>query len=820
MHTVLTGRACPTQERFYFLDRLQPGNPAHVVGFALRLEGALHPEVLAEAVHRTVARHDVLRTSYTVEDGLVMQHVRPDSDAAVDVRSSRSSDRESQERELRELVADQAGQPFSLEEGPILRAFIRSWNPDEHGLVVLVHHIACDGWANPILMSDIAAYYNAAVTGPGETAGPAGTAPSHFAYSQAQRDVRNRGGIDFWRKTLQDAPHLSLHTDFPRPSELSDQGALVRLPVEPELIRQLTEWATGRGVTFFAVVLAAYASVLSRYARQDRVVIGVPVANRLNTDEEGLVGCLANTLPVLVDLTGSPPFADLLSRVWTAWLNAFGHQDVPFDLIVQAVQADRQLSQLPVFQTALNVLNYPFSLPDFDGLDVTEVDVQIEAAGFDVAITVDLCAATPFLRLDYRPELFEPPTAATMLSHYLAFLRSIVADAGAEPTMVNEAERDCLLVAANPPAAVGEPAQPSVLARFGEWARTSPDAVAIRHRGRDTTYRELDEWSSRIAAALLDAGVSGGDLVGLLLRRSPAVIASILGAWKAGAAYVPLDPEYPPYRLNLMVGSVGLTAMLAEAETADMARGLTGNQAVDLINVREISSQSEVPAACPAAGDLAYVMYTSGSTGTPKGVRVRHAGLSALYSPTPAGLDITASDVWLCTHSFSFDASVWATLGALTTGGRLVIAGYAQQADPARLAALVQTEKVTVLDATSGILYRLLPPYLDLLGGDVSPIRYVTTGGEALSWSRLAALVASTENFQPVFVNLYGLTECTIITTACQVAAKDLASVRDGTIGLPVPSARCYVLDNRLRRPAAMCPANSTSVVLASATAT
>ena len=447
-----------------------------------------------------------------------MQHVRPDSDAAVDVRSSRSSDRESQERELRELVADQAGQPFSLEEGPILRAFIRSWNPDEHGLVVLVHHIACDGWANPILMSDIAAYYNAAVTGPGETAGRRNRTVTLCLLPGAAGRPEPRWHR-FLAEALQDAPHLSLHTDFPRPSELSDQGALVRLPVEPELIRQLTEWATGRGVTFFAVVLAAYASVLSRYARQDRVVIGVPVANRLNTDEEGLVGCLANTLPVLVDLTGSPPFADLLSRVWTAWLNAFGHQDVPFDLIVQAVQADRQLSQLPVFQTALNVLNYPFSLPDFDGLDVTEVDVQIEAAGFDVAITVDLCAATPFLRLDYRPELFEPPTAATMLSHYLAFLRSIVADAGAEPTMVNEAERDCLLVAANPPAAVGEPAQPSVLARFGEWARTSPDAVAIRHRGRDTTYRELDEWSSRIAAALLDAGVSGGNLVGLLLRR-------------------------------------------------------------------------------------------------------------------------------------------------------------------------------------------------------------------------------------------------------------------------------------------------------------
>lgn len=796
---VLTGRASAAQERLYFLNRLQPGNPGYIVTFALRFIGPLDTGALTAAIRAVFARHDALRTTYSMRDGLVMQHIRPDACARIEVRTSHRSDRGSQDRELRELVSDQARQPFSLEEGPILRAFIRSWGPDEHAVAILVHHIACDGWSVGILLGDIAAHYNAAVRPPGDTSQPAEPAPSYFAYAQALRDSENQRGLEFWRKNLDGAPHLALPTDFPRPGELSYRGDIIRVPLDRDLISQLSEWATSRGVTFFAVVLAAYAHVLARYARQDEVVIGVPAANRLESEHERLVGCLVNTLPMRIDLTGGPSFADLLTRVWTAWLSAFGYQDVPFQRIVQVTATERLLSHTPLFQTVLSVQNFPFALPELDGLEVSEVEVEIAAAKSDIGVTMELTADPPFLRAEYSTDLFEKATAAGILRHYLTFLRSVVAGTGAEPSMVDAAERHRLLVEANPPVTAGPPEHPSVLARFSERVAAAPAAVAVRHQGHDVTYRELDEWSAQIAAGLRDAGVCRGDAVGVLLRRSPAVVAAMLGVWKAGAVYVPLDPGLPSHRMNLIVGAAGLSVTLVEAQTVGTAQALAGDRGMDLIDVWRNDRRGEVPATFPVADELAYVMFTSGSTGAPKGVRVRHAGLNALYSPTPAGLNVTAADVWTCAHSFSFDVSVWETWAALTSGGRLLIVDEAEAADPDRLVALVQAEQVTVLGTTTGTLYRLLPAYLRLLDGEVSPVRYIDVGGEALSWSRLAALAAASDGLRATFVNMYGVTECTCTVTTCQVAAKDLASVREGAIGTPLPSARCYVLDDRLQ---------------------
>lgn len=798
---VRTGPASFAQERLYFLNQLQPGNPAYVVALAVHLHGALRPEVLRGALTRVVARHDALRTTFALVDGVLTQRVSPTPHADIDIQVGGWADRDTQETFLHTLVAEQVRRPFGLGDGPVLRAFLRSWGPDEHTLAVLVHHIACDGWSVGLLLRDLAAEYNAALSGPGAAA-YAEPPQSHLTYALRQRESweRDSSGLDFWRARLRDAPQLALPTDFPRPSVLSAHGAVLRRPVEPALVERLTGWARERRATLFAVTLAAYASVLSRYARQDEVVIGVPVANRMDEAEERVVGCLVNTLPIRLDVSGRPSFAELVDRARRASMAAFANQDVPFEQIVRATVGERQLSHAPLFQTSLTVQNFPFEFPEFDGVKLTEVDVEVDVTKFDLGLTLDVSTGTPFLRAEYSTELFTPATVETLLNHYLTLLRSVVDEPDDEPSMVAEAERLLLTEGMNPPVPQRPVEHPSVLRRFAEHVARTPDAVAVRHRDVEVTYAELDRWAGRIAAGLADRGVRRGDRVGLLLRRSPAIVAAILGVWKLGGVYVPLDPEYPQQRLELITASAAMPFMLVEASTADTAGALARDRDIRLADAHTVNGTSVVAETFPGPDDQAYIIYTSGSTGVPKGVMVGHGGLDALHSPTPAGLDVTAADVWLAASSFSFDASVWEMWGALSTGGRLVVADQADLVDRQRLAALVRREAVTVVFQTPGALYRLLPPYLRLLGAqEVSSIRYVVLGGEALSWSRVTSLVAGTPGMRAVFVNMYGITEGTIHVTIFAAPAADLARVREGNVGVPLPSGRCYVLDEDLR---------------------
>ncbi|MEV7095355.1 amino acid adenylation domain-containing protein [Amycolatopsis sp. NPDC051045] len=792
-HMVLTGRASFAQERLYFLNELQPGNPAYVVAFALRLDGVLQPDALAAALRRVVARHDALRTTFRVVDGVLQQRVHLDAEPEITVESAHCTDHDGQEAQLRELVVAEATRPFALGDATLVRAWIRSWSTNEHALVVLVHHIACDGWSVGLLLADLSAEYDAEVTGTTAVHGAEPVSSLRYAAKQRAEYGGDEAGLAFWRDTLADLPSLALPTDLPRPGVLSSRGAVIRRPVSPELLARLTGWAKNRGATLFTVALAAYALVLARYTGQDDVVVGVPVANRIDEDDEGLVGCLVNTVPVRVDLSGRPVFTELLDRVRSASMRALSWQTVPFEQIVQAAGAERALSHAPLFQTTLTVQNFPFALPGLTGLTVSEVDVEIDAAKFDLGLTLDVAAENPFLRAEYSTELFEQDTVTSLLAHCHTLLESIVDE---KSDMVSPVERARLTTDAGK----AMPRCPSVLERFAEHVRRDAGAVAIRHQGHDLSYGELDRWSDRIARALLAAQVNRGDRVSLLLHRSSAVAAAMLGVWKAGCAYVSLDPEYPRGRLDLIAAGAATRVTLAEPDTMVLAGELATARDAVLLDVLVADSDPAEPVPPPTAGELAYVIYTSGSTGTPKGVMVGHGGVDALCTPTPAGLDVTAADVWLCAHSFAFDFSVWELWGALTTGARLVVADQADLVDPARLAALVHAQGVTVLSQTPGSLYRMLPSYAELAGSG-APLRYVVTGGEALTWSRVAAIAATAPGLRAEFVNMYGITEGTVHVTIARVPAADLGSVRPGDIGVPLPSARCYVLDEN-REPA------------------
>ena len=431
-----TGPASFAQERLYFVDKLHPGHAGYVVAFALRLRGELDAGSLRLALRDLVARHEALRTTYEVDDGVLYQRIGSVAEPEIDVVSRDSEDEDAGDAFLRDLVGRGVRQPFSLATGPLLRATIVSWSPAEHALVVLVHHIACDGWSVGILLGDLAARYNARVGVPAASV-PA-PAPSYLDYSVAQRTEweGDDDGLAYWRETLADAPRLALPTDRPRPELLGDRGAVLRRPLGAELVAALTAWSRARQVTLFATTLAAYVEVLSAYAGQDEIVVGVPVANRLEEDHEALVGCLVNTLPLRIDRAGSPPFTGLVERVREATLSALAYQHVPFEQIVAAVGTERRLSHAPLVQTSFGLQNFPFRAPEPAGLAVTEVDVEIEAAKLDLGVSIDLNADQPFVRAEYSTDLFDAGTVAVLLDHYGDILRAIARAApGAEPAI-------------------------------------------------------------------------------------------------------------------------------------------------------------------------------------------------------------------------------------------------------------------------------------------------------------------------------------------------------------------------------------------------
>ena len=450
-----TGPASFAHERLYFVDKLHPGHAGYVVALAVRLHGELDAGRLRLAVRDLVARHEALRTTFHMHDGALRQRVG--GAAAPEVRHLSRSWEEGPARDayLRDVVRDGARRPFSLTEGPLLRATIVSWSKREHGLALLVHHIACDGWSVGILLRDLAALYQARIDRAGapelvwpglrgsqaHSSPPAGLepAPSYLDYAVAQRAEwagGDDGGLAYWRETLSGAPPLTLPADRPRPDVLSDRGAVLRRPLGSALAAALTTWSRAYGGTLFTTALAAYVTVLSSYAGQEEVVVGVPVANRLDEDQEALVGCLVNTLPLRIDASGAPPFTRLVQRVREAALSAFAYQHVPFEQIVAAVDAERQLSHAPLFQTSFSLQNFPFRWPEFAGLTLTEVDVEIDAAKFDLGLSVDTSADEPFVRAEYSTDLFDPDTVAALVEDYIGILRAVaVTPPGSEPVL-------------------------------------------------------------------------------------------------------------------------------------------------------------------------------------------------------------------------------------------------------------------------------------------------------------------------------------------------------------------------------------------------
>jgi amino acid adenylation domain-containing protein len=776
-----------SQERLWFLEQLVGPSPAYNVPIALRARGRLDTTALRNALQLVVDRHEVLRIAILSERGRPRVEVSPPGSAPFSsVDLSREPDPGGAPLD-REIEAE-ASLPFDLTKGGLVRARLVRLGPDDHALLLTMHHIVSDGWSLGVLVRELGVAY-AAFTSDRVPELP--ELPLQFAdYAAWERSDRGdgvRAGVDFFVEALRDAPRvLDLPTDRPRPPVQTSRGARHVEPLSEESGAAVQALARDTGATRFVVLFAAFLGLLSRWSRQRDLVVATPVANRARPEREPLIGFFANSLPLRVSREQSCSFRELVTRTREVWLAAFAHQHTPFEAVVERLGVARDMSRSPVFQVLFALQNAPIPRLELPGLELSVLDVEPPGSKLDLALAISDDSGGARAHVQYNPDLFDRETIASLAKQYARF----VAEATRAPDLAVErvplldpVERAALTTGA---LAVGAPSIRSegdgarafrpVHARIEAISRRAPGAIAIASGGLELSYADLWAAVERLGGALGAASVSRGDVVGVCLPRGPERVIALLAAMKAGAAYLPLDPTYPRERLAFMVRDAKAVRLVS---TRALALELDLGPPVTLVD--EAGAPVRSPDLVPA--DRAYVIHTSGSTGTPKGVAITHGGLANLVDAQIDAFDIGPTSRVLQFAAFGFDASVSEIFTALAAGATLVVDAENAALSGEGIVGALRRERVTTVTLPPSLLAVVEP-------GPMPDLRTLVVAGERCS----AAVVRRWSAPSRRLINAYGPTEVTVCATL-GVAADD---GRDPSIGRPMAQMRAYVLDDLL----------------------
>ncbi|MET9497723.1 amino acid adenylation domain-containing protein [Streptomyces sp. NPDC006552] len=799
------------QRRMWLLHQLERGAATYNISAAFRLTGTLDPGALDAAVRDVVERHEILRTTYATDDaGEPYSRILSVEQAAPQVRVA-----EVAPGAVAGVIGDAVAHRFDLEAELPLRATLLRCSPEEHVLVMVIHHIASDGSSSAPMMRDLITAYTARTDGRAPAWEPL---PVQYQdYARWQREVLGDPAdpdsvaatqVAYWRRELAGVPQpLNLPLDRPRPAEADSRGDTVDLVVPQEVAAGLQKVADERGASMSMVLQAALAVLLRKLGGGDDLTIGSPIAGRTDEALNDLIGFFVNTQVLRADLSANPSFTALLAQVRDKALTAYEHQDVPFDLLVEAINPERSASYQPLFQVMFAWQSY--QKPELDG--VPGLRVRFEQAIPSTAM-VDLFFSltmdeTGALRgdLQYATQLFDRARAEEIAARLVRVLEQVAADPqlpiGAVDVLSAE-ERERLLTQAHTAA----PAVPDVtlVQLFEEQAARHADRTAVTCESGALTYRELNARANRLARHLVARGVGPESLVGVCLDRSADLVVALLAVLKAGGAYLPVDPATPAERIAHMVEDARPVLLLTTGAT-DAARSLA--ETLPQVHLDASAALAAYPDADLTDAERraplrpahpAYVIYTSGSTGRPKGVLIPHRNVVGLFTATRDGFAFGADDVWTLFHSYAFDFSVWELWGPLLHGGRLVVVPFDVSRSPADFLRLVARERVTVLNQTPSAFYQLIQADAEAPGTELA-LRYVVFGGEALDLHRLADWYTRHAPDAPVLVNMYGITETTVHVTWTDLDAGSAERDGAGVIGRAVPGLRAHVLDADLR---------------------
>jgi len=792
--------ASSAQWRLWLLDQLEPGSPAYNMAAMLQLPAALDPAALRRSLEALVRRHESLRTTFIAVGGQPMQAIAPEAGVKIPLPVVDLRDLPAEEREevVRRLRREEARRPFDLARGPLLRAALLHQGAQGYVLLLSIHHIIADEWSMGVLLGDLAALYNAAVAG---VPAPLPELPIQYAdYAQWQREALEGEALEeqraYWRRQLAGTPDaLELPTDRPRPPQQSFEGITYGFEVPASIEAGLRRLGRQERATLFMTLLAAFQALLHRYTGRDDIVVGSPVAGRTQPELEGLIGLFINMLVLRGDLAGDPTFRELLGRARGMALDAYDHQDVPFEHLVEELRPARDPSRNPLFQVMFVLQNAPTAAVELAGAPLQQEWADTGTAKVDLTLYV-VETEDGGLRglLEYNTDLFEEATIARMAEHFRTLLEGIAADPDRRLSalpLLTEVERRQLLVDWNSTVApLPEATLPALVA--AQAART-PDAVAVVCADEELTYAALEGRADRLARRLRELGVGPDVLVGLYTERSLAMVVGLLGILKAGGAYVPLDPSFPVERLAFMAADAALPVLVTQA--ALVGRLPAHAARVVLLDDPDPDPDAAAGDAGDAGGgatldDLAYVLYTSGSTGHPKGVQIPHRALVNFLASMRRAPGLTAADTLLAVTTLSFDIAGLELYLPLIVGARLVVAGRDVAVDGAALAATLTRTGATVMQATPAT-WRLL---LDA-GWQGDPRLTALCGGEALP----GELAARLRPRVGALWNMYGPTETTIWSTIQEVAEPVGAAGEVVPIGRPIANTQTYVLDGHMR---------------------
>lgn len=785
------------QERLWFLQQWEAGSAIFNLSSVLELVGPIDVAVLSRALGEIIRRHEALRTTLATVDGQPAQVVAPAARAeelvlpVTDLRSLPPAERVARVEQL--TLADATAE-FDLAVGPLLRVALLRVSPDRDLLQLTVHHSVADDWSGTLLFRELAELYEAFAAGKPSPLEPLTVQYADFAAWQRRwlTGEALRPLADFWKKQLEGVPALDLPTDRPRPPEQTFHGSNETIMLPPELTARLNAFARAQGATPFMLLLAGLQVLLRRYSGQEDFAVGTPVATRGRAELERMVGFFINNLVLRANLAGEPTVRELLARVKQVALDAFSHQDLPFEKLVEELRLKRDPSRTPLFQVLFNFDNNPERAGATWPRLVSQRRIDPGVANYDLSLYAAELPEGMRLKWEFNTDLFDAATVRRLAGHYRAVIEGLIADPDRRvseiPLLTPEEASQSLDLWNRTDAAL--PAEATVHEMVAAQTRRTPDAIAAVAGDDRVTYAQLDARSNRLAHALRARGVGPDVLVGLCVERSIDLLVGMLGILKAGGAYLPLDPAFPPKRLAYMLRDAKAPLVVAH-ESLLPVLGDHGANVLCLDRDRAlIEAEPDAPVAPggnAGGGNLAYVIYTSGSTGNPKGVELEHRGVVSFLQSMAKQPGLRADDVLLAITTLSFDIAGLELWLPLTVGARVVIAKREQAGDPQWLLETIRTAKVTVMQATPATWRMMVAAGWE----ERLPLKALC-GGEPLPRDLAGQLLERCAELW----NMYGPTETTIWSTLSRVtSAEGLIS-----IGRPIDNTHIEIADAQLRR--------------------
>jgi amino acid adenylation domain-containing protein/non-ribosomal peptide synthase protein (TIGR01720 family) len=784
------------QQRLWTLHQLDPGSPAYNISTAVCLSGRLDTAALESSLNEIVRRHEVLRTCFQTVEGQPSLRILPAFSLKLPVLDLRGLNGEERQRAVEQETMEDARRPFDLERGPMLRARLLRLDESEHVALLSMHHIASDAWSMGVLVRELGEIYRAFSAGKPSPLPELAIQYGDFSAWQRQdlQDERLEEQLAYWRKQLAGLPVLELPTDWPRPVGRILAGAARTFELPARLSASLKALAQQENVTLFMLLLGLFQVLLYRYTQQEDIVVGTPIANRNRREIEPLIGFFVNTLVLRTDLSGRPGFRILLGRVRDVALEAYAHQDLPFEQLVGELSPERDVSRNPLFQVMFTLQNAPSHALDLPGLTISPVEIETLMAKFDLTLSLTETETGLAGAFEYNTSLFEATTIARMIDHFTTLAQAVVADPdqsiAALPILpVSESQR---LLAEWNQTTTSYPDHLSIAELFEAQAEKSPDAIALDVEEQILSYRELNQRANRLAHHLLKLGIGREALVGICVEQTADMVVGLLGILKAGGAYVPLNPNYPIARLGFMLENTQARVVLTHEKLlqsfpADRVQAVCLDR--DWADIQRLGAEN--PSLDLGADSLAYVIYTSGSTGEPKGISVSQRAVVRLVVNTNY-IDLKSSDRVAQISNFAFDAITFEVWGALLHGACLVGVHRDIALSPPHLAQWIHEKKISVLFLTTALfnqVARVSPTAF-------APLHHLLFGGELVDPNWVKEVL---EQGPPRrLLHVYGPTETTTYATWNLVESVP-ASSSTVPIGRPLSNTEAYVLDANWR---------------------